>query len=289
MQTSVAAASKSKPMFYGAADDSVESFWARAVRDYTACNLTNCLDRMAAIWGIAKLVRDQMRLRSQGEEYGVGLWSSNLLVQLAWKMVDYTKAKRDEALESYPSWSWASLMGEVETADRYAYLDEDTYFRATNHEGGDVCFEVTTEQGEDFLPKLKWNEIAIKGNLIKATVQGLEIKDGLSAGGDDRLQTTLATVAQNFELFPDTGDWVEERSDCSFLVLAARRSGRNIEQERSHDAELIDGTGLILRKSRSHKNDRPFYKRIGSFSFRGIKKDIYDGLGDGLQRELWVC
>lgn len=288
MQTSTAAAAKYKPIFYGAADDSVELFWATAVREYTACNLTNCLDRMAAIWGIAKLVRDQMRLQSKGEEYGVGLWTSNLLVQLAWKVVDYTKARREEALESYPSWSWASLMGEVETADRYAYLDEDTYFRATNHGGGDIFFEVTTHQGDNFLPKLKHNEIAIKGHLIKAAIQGLKIKDELSAR-HDRLQTTLATVAQNFELFPDTRDWVEERRDCSLLVLAARRSGRNNNQERSYDADLIDGTGLILWESRSHKTDRLSYQRIGSFCFRGIKKDIFDGLGDGVQREFWIC
>lgn len=244
MRTSPAANPKDKPNFYGAADDSVESFWARAVRDYTACNLTNCLDRMAAIWGIAKLVRDQMRLQSKGEEYGVGLWTSNLLVQLAWKVVDFTKSKRYEALEAYPSWSWASLMGEIETADRYEYLDEDTYSRATNHEGGDVCFEVTTQQGDDFQPKLRRNEIAITGSLIKARVEDLEIKDQVM--GDHRQQTPLATVARNFELFPDTMDRIEER-DCHLLVLAARRSRQNMNQDDSHDADLINGSGLILR------------------------------------------
>lgn len=273
-------------MFYGAADDSVESFWGRAVRDYTACNLTNCLDRMAAIWGIAKLVRDQMRLTSKGEEYGVGLWSSNLLVQLTWKVVNYTKATRDRALETYPSWSWASLMGEIETADRYEYLDDDTYFRAKNHEGDDVCFEVTTQQGDNFQPKLQRNEIAIKGNLIKAKIEGLEITDEVT--GDNRQQTTLATVARNFELFPDTMDWSEEH-DCSFLVLAARRSRRIMDQDVSHGADLIDGSGLILRKSQLLRDDRLSFQRTGSFSFRGIEKDIYDGLGDGVQKDIWIC
>lgn len=274
-------------MFYGAADDSVESFWARAVRDYTACNLTNCLDRMAAIWGIAKLVRDQMRLQSKGEEYGVGLWTSNLLVQLAWKVVDCTKATRDKALEAYPSWSWASLMGEIEIADRYEYLDEDTYFRATDHEGGEVCFEVTTEEGDNFQPKLQRTEIAVKGILIAARIQDLKIKDDPS--GDNRHQTALATVARNFDLFPDTVDSLESQSHCFLLVLAARRSRRDMEQDSCHDADFINGTGLILRKSRSHEADGNYCHRIGSFCFRGIEKDTYDELVDGLQQEFWLC
>lgn len=299
MQTSTNFGATGQTSFYGAADDSPESFWARAVRDYTACNLTNCLDRMAAIWGIAKLVRDQMQLNIPGEEYGIGLWKSNLLAQLAWRVVDSKRTKRYENLDKiYPSWSWASLMGEIEIADRNAYLDGNTYYRATNHEGGQVCFEVTTQQGDDFQPKLQRNEIAIKGKLIEARISAstdldahydLEIGRSVSRGGSQK--TSSSTVSRHFEMYHDTIDWVVEvQTGCFLMILAASRSEQGRGQEEScHSADLIDGIGLILKERPLNKKDQLFYRRMGTFRFRGIEKSVYDGLCGDAEADFWLA
>lgn len=283
--------------FYGAADDSVEAFWARAVRDYTACNLTNCVDRMSAIWGVAKLVREQLRIDLAGDEYGVGLWRNQLVVQLAWTIVDYTKAEREVALEVFPSWSWASLMGEIETVSRLAYseADSDAYYRVKDHSGGDVIFEVTTEQSEDFQPTLKRNDLAMKGNLIRAKVSlstishrcGLEVLDGTSAHGGE--EKDRSTVSRNFEVFPDTADAAKDNTACFLLVLAASRSKREAEQNTSQAQGLIGGIGLVLREFHGRKGSQPCYQRTGSFRFQGVAEDVYNRLGGKAATDFWLC
>lgn len=280
-------------VFKGSADDSVEAFWARAVRDYTTCKLTKYSDRLSAIWGIAKLVRDQLRIHIPGDEYGVGLWKTNLAVQLAWRVADYRKASRkDENLDKkLPSWSWASLVGEIETADRYAYTDadSDTYYRAKDHIGGDISFAVTAERGEDFQPELQRKELAIKGRLIAANItvsttthnRHCEVEIlGAPAGG--------STLFESFEVFPDTADAAEEHTSSFLMVLAARRSERDTERDTSHREDWIGGIGLVLRECVVHEGNQPCYQRAGSFRFHSIEKSVYDMLGGKGEIDLWL-
>ena len=98
----------------GTADPPLETLWRTAVRKYTACKLTKYGDdRLAAIWGVAKIVRDHLRVDNTSEEYGVGLWTTRLDEQLAWKAVDYSKAERMKELNKWPSGSWASVRGRL--------------------------------------------------------------------------------------------------------------------------------------------------------------------------------
>lgn len=303
MQTSTSTKAGA-PVFHGSADDSVEAFWARAVRDYTSCELTNYGDRLSAIWGIAKLVRDQLRIQIPDDEYGVGLWRANLAVQLAWRVADSSKeARRDEKLEAqkFPSWSWASLVGEIETADRYAYTeaDRDAYYRVKDHSGGDVSFEVTTTKlGRDYQPALQRNELAIKGRLIRANITvsttshlhcDVEILDRTSANGNK--ERDGSAVSRHFEVFPDTADAVKVHSPSFLMVLAARRSERETEADTSQSQDWIDGIGLVLRElhERPGKQPEPCYQRIGSFRFQSIEKSVYDGLGGKVETNIWLC
>lgn len=119
----------------GSANDSLESFWKTAVRTYSRCDLTNQTDKLMAIWGIATLVRDALK-----EDFGAGLWDKNLHEQLAWRVVDPGKAERPAALRSgFPSWSWASVVGEVEVADRIA---GGRFHKVTDHEGKEISFQL---------------------------------------------------------------------------------------------------------------------------------------------------
>jgi hypothetical protein len=114
----------------GAADDSLERFWKAAVRSYTACELTKGRDKLIAIWGIAKLVRD-----ASGEVYGPGLWERNLEEQLAWRVVECEADGRPEEQSHVPSWSWASVKGVVEVRDRMP-----RWRVVRGHEGEPIAF-----------------------------------------------------------------------------------------------------------------------------------------------------
>ncbi len=120
-------------------DHSLEQLWRSAVAFYTQCSLTNGADKLLAIWGVAKLVRDALH-----EEFGAGLWAEQLPEQLAWRVVATTRMEKGfgrpkEQLE-FPSWSWASVKGEVKVGGRI--LAEPRCYVVTGHDGESVRFTV---------------------------------------------------------------------------------------------------------------------------------------------------
>ncbi|KAK2046748.1 heterokaryon incompatibility protein [Colletotrichum somersetense] len=136
-------ATLSVPSLAGSTADSPRGFWADAVRAYTACDLTFPGDRLAAVWGVAKLVRDAL-----GEEYGAGLWTNGLHEQLAWRVVADDRRAGGKAGERgegngggggvFPSWSWASVRGAVEVAQPVPDLPR--FYIASGHDGGALRF-----------------------------------------------------------------------------------------------------------------------------------------------------
>ncbi|KAF1946296.1 HET-domain-containing protein [Clathrospora elynae] len=124
----------------GAIDQSMASFWKTAVRKYTSCNLTNGSDKLIAMWGIAKLVRDAL-----GVEYGDGLWEENLEDQLAWRVAECKLTQRpSESTEkklarAIPSWSWASMDGEIIIPDR---MSDMPHRNVTDHDCRPLCFDL---------------------------------------------------------------------------------------------------------------------------------------------------
>ncbi|GKT64920.1 heterokaryon incompatibility protein [Colletotrichum tofieldiae] len=114
--------------------DSLQGFWKDSVRAYTSCNLTFHNDKLAAMWGIAKLVRDAL-----GEEYGAGLWTNGLHEQLAWRVLDWGAGKRAGEKEGgFPSWSWASVKGAVEVTPPVPDLPR--FYTALGHDGRALKF-----------------------------------------------------------------------------------------------------------------------------------------------------
>ncbi|KAL9125265.1 MAG: hypothetical protein Q9217_005501 [Psora testacea] len=89
--------------------------WLRCVEKYTQTKLTFDSDRLIAIAGVAKVV--QQLLGRAEDDYLAGMWKQGLAVDLLWRVVS-----RKGKPESYvaPSWSWASVRGEV-SFDSEAY------------------------------------------------------------------------------------------------------------------------------------------------------------------------
>ncbi|KAF2808701.1 HET-domain-containing protein, partial [Mytilinidion resinicola] len=115
-------------------DESSYTFWMSAVQNYTDCNLTNQGDKTVAIWSVAKLLRD-----ISSEEYVVGMWSTFLEEQLAWRVRDIDRSERFPELQiDIPSWSWASIKGPILPQHRLAMRS----YKVKNHKGGDVSFTI---------------------------------------------------------------------------------------------------------------------------------------------------
>ncbi|KAJ4372490.1 hypothetical protein N0V83_004264 [Neocucurbitaria cava] len=124
----------------GPIDQALGPFWKTAVRKYTKCNLKYGKDKLVALWGIAKLLRDMLQT-----EYGEGLWEENLQDQLAWRVEECRPGERpnestSEFLErDIPSWSWASVDGIVVVADR---LSDQSHYKVTDHDGKPLSFDL---------------------------------------------------------------------------------------------------------------------------------------------------
>lgn len=139
----------SSPSFFAgaAAADSLDAFWASAVRSYTACQLTFGRDKAIAVWGVAKVVRDAW---GGDEAYAEGMWERKLEEQLAWRVVDRTWARRgvvavegraDNVVERRaPSWTWVGLDDAViVVGDR---MPGTRCYTVRHHDGGKVRFVV---------------------------------------------------------------------------------------------------------------------------------------------------
>ncbi|KAJ4987408.1 heterokaryon incompatibility protein [Stagonosporopsis vannaccii] len=112
----------------GPNDQPLSVYWQTAVRNYTSCDLTQRSDKLIALWGIAKLIKDDM-----GVEYGEGLWEDNLEDQLAWRVAECKLKERPVTKKrKIPSWSWASMDGEIIVADR---LSDKSHRTVCDHNG----------------------------------------------------------------------------------------------------------------------------------------------------------
>ncbi|PMD14460.1 hypothetical protein NA56DRAFT_525472, partial [Hyaloscypha hepaticicola] len=80
--------------------------WQLIVRDYSRRNLNCYEDRLHGMAGIAKELKTVW-----DDEYLAAMWRKVLIYQLGW----YLKNPGKNLSDPYraPSWSWASLEGEV--------------------------------------------------------------------------------------------------------------------------------------------------------------------------------
>lgn len=86
--------------------------WCNVLQTYTRSNLTKEEDKLVAISGVAK---DMQQLLN--DEYLAGLWRRHLPYHLLWykERASLTSFRLGTAKYRAPSWSWASLDGEITT------------------------------------------------------------------------------------------------------------------------------------------------------------------------------
>jgi hypothetical protein len=89
-------------------EDFKEGLWEKIIEDYSACELTRPEDKLIALSGIAKVMRDILK-----DEYIVGLWKGTLDSQLLWQRPPKSPFLERPAQYRAPSWSWASVNGPI--------------------------------------------------------------------------------------------------------------------------------------------------------------------------------
>ncbi len=103
--------------------------WPGIVNRYTYATLTRSTDKLVAIGGLAQIIQDNMN-----DSYVAGLWGSCLEIQLGWCMNYRTtvdRSKKNARIRPYtaPTWSWASMRGEILMMDEITQpkkLDTET-------------------------------------------------------------------------------------------------------------------------------------------------------------------
>lgn len=91
--------------------------WKQLVQEFSALDLTVDTDRLPAMSGLAEAMSRLM----PGDEYVCGLWKGQLAEQLLWYVpnkqntANLPSKKESKKFEEYyaPTWSWASITGQV--------------------------------------------------------------------------------------------------------------------------------------------------------------------------------
>lgn len=92
-------------------------FWDKCIKEYTRREFTYSNDRLVAISGVARYVKDYIQ-----DTYLAGMWRKRLAAELGWWM--YPSQQRyihgEEPPYYAPSFSWASVRGQIHSSGPFA-------------------------------------------------------------------------------------------------------------------------------------------------------------------------
>jgi hypothetical protein len=81
--------------------------WSRHIQNVTKLEFTYISDQLPALAGVATLLQRS----GESSRYLAGLWEEGLPYWLSW--TTHEKGSRPKSLQHIPSWSWASVSGEI--------------------------------------------------------------------------------------------------------------------------------------------------------------------------------
>ncbi|KAK8074110.1 hypothetical protein PG994_005009 [Apiospora phragmitis] len=295
----------------GTADDSLPAFWAAAVLFYTSCDITRQSDRLRAVWGIAKLVRDAER-----EEFGAGLWEQGLAQQLAWRVLGGGGSLvAEDRTHDFPSWSWAAVAAPVRVADRLADYGD---YCVTGHDGGALSFKqlegrvyagpsewsdnqplATTLETEerkldigsditlsvhqsnsDLMPDLQCKALEIQGHVSQGRLSSMVSGDGST--WQIKIQSPAGAKGL-IRAFPDRPHETDDL-DCLFVVMCAGNGDDDNDEEEFVSDKDDDESGITTGGSWSGngimvaRNSAMSYTRVGAVEFADLDGDMWAAL-----------
>ncbi|KAG7409732.1 hypothetical protein Forpe1208_v010998 [Fusarium oxysporum f. sp. rapae] len=107
---------------YRGLEEEPSGFWNDFISKYTKARLTFSSDMLVALQGIVEKITEAIRGSTRNAlepEYVAGLWrDDNFQQSLLWRPKEGSSARRPDYYRA-PSWSWASLDGEVDFFEQY--------------------------------------------------------------------------------------------------------------------------------------------------------------------------
>ncbi len=215
--------------------------WYVAVRTYTRGNLTFSSDKLIAISGVAKFLKDMWR--DDSVRYLAGLWSYQLETSLVWSNNKGTPV----AEEGYraPTWSWASVNGPVH---------KTFYYHESRYELLSKVLEAYTEPINDEFGAVRAGYLKISGPLCRLQICRIDTEQPSLRFSLMIASTGHTLQSHGFHL--DTGRDIYRQNYAASIdcVLAGIY--------KSLDITAVPMSGLVLQPT-GEKNGQ--YTRIGSF------------------------
>ncbi|RDW73392.1 hypothetical protein BP6252_07299 [Coleophoma cylindrospora] len=162
---------------------SLHNLWTGVIFDYSNRALTNQVDRLIAVSGIASVLQSRY-----GDIYLAGLWASYLSFQLSW-------FRGAVATQFYtaPSWSWASTIGRVQ----FTYGSGQGLTPETTTLIELVEYDIKTPPGGDLLGQVTYGLLRLSCFLMTVSFRG-------------KMRTESSKISLN-------GEWIKERSNDLYL------------------------------------------------------------------------
>jgi len=139
--------------------------WQRLMCQYSKCELTYPSDKLIALDGIAKI----KMMDRQDDTYVAGMWKSTALYDLPWWRWDDDRTQFPIHTTSFraPSWSWASVDGDIHFPLRFgvfskvqeSYADVKTLVGHTTDQNGNTAVSGEIQIEGICLPlRVQWQE-----------------------------------------------------------------------------------------------------------------------------------
>lgn len=223
----------------------LDEFWRTAVSNYTNCNLTQGTDKLPAIFGVLKKLRNAF-----GEEDYAGIWSNNMEEQLAWRVVDCKAANGGPSSRQQeyraPSWSWASVNGVIDLPPRY----QSRQYRIR-------IIDSVIKQKADTAVVLPGSYLRMQGHMAH-----LDFSKAIGRQLVWNLKTPSEELQRSgVKAYMDV-DFADEVRSCPVLILAVSHNPEG------HESQGWSGLGLLLR----HGAEEGVFSRIGCLRISALSE-----------------
>ncbi|KAJ4347995.1 uncharacterized protein N0V89_009367 [Didymosphaeria variabile] len=291
-------------------DGSLEQFWRNAVHNYSMCQLTYGPDKLIAIWGLVRFLIGALK-----ERYADGLWERNLEEQLAWHVVGCQQGNgqpstRQEGLDA-PTWSWASIHGEIVVPDRFAAIRD---YQVVGHDGKEIAFDLIgtrkhpqgpgtwAEQLQQYearveeieklrlnnpqsslkappeaddlspIPRLRSPSIPIMGHIGKMILQKrTSVSDWTLTTFPIRGQGGYGVIKASPDIQPDNAGHVL----ILILAMSLDYSEGNRGRKKEESVKTYTGVGLMIDYNGPSESCNGHFVRKGAFRFNGTDFEVF--------------
>jgi hypothetical protein len=209
--------------------------WIDIVARYSQCGLTQKLDKLPAISGIARRMRRQLGVSP--EAYLAGLWRETLPLRLLWfSLTQKGESSPVRYLERAPSWSWSCIEGPIE----FCRFHRETEFRTR-------VLEAKTFHDGDPFSQVSGGSLVLQGPICELASFGYPKSNGVF----DMLRTPPAFPADEIQWDSPGTKRAMESSKAVLQFIA-------IEGVVYYGVLHVSGLVLCLTEEKSDQ-----YRRVG--------------------------